>query len=144
MVESSRYYMKIEGKLIRSGKWWAVEIPLLLIYTQGKTKKDAYLMAADAVEAIVDEKSFKVKVSEGPDNTFSIGSSNDSVLMALALKQQRAEHHLSVRDIAKRLGSNSPSAYSRYEQGKIKPSLDKFTQLLKAIDPSLEPILKVV
>jgi DNA-binding XRE family transcriptional regulator len=136
--------MKIEGKLIRSGKWWAVEIPLLLIYTQGKTKKDAYLMAADAVEAIVDEKSFKVKVSEGPDNTFSIGSSNDSVLMALALKQQRAEHHLSVRDIAKRLGSNSPSAYSRYEQGKIKPSLDKFTQLLKAIDPSLEPILKVV
>jgi len=136
--------MKIEGKLVRSGKWWAVEIPLLLIYTQGKTKKDAYLMAADAVEAIVDEKSFKVKVSEGPDNTFSIGSSNDSFLMALALKQQRAEHHLSVRDIAKRLGSNSPSAYSRYEQGKIKPSLDKFTQLLKAIDPSLEPILKVV
>jgi DNA-binding XRE family transcriptional regulator len=136
--------MKIEGKLIRSGKWWAVEIPLLLIYTQGKTKKDAYLMAADAVEAIVDEKSFKVKVTEGPDNTFSVGSSNDSVLMALALKQQRAEHHLSVRDIAKRLGSNSPSAYSRYEQGKIKPSLDKFTQLLKAIDPSLEPILKVV
>ena len=136
--------MKIEGKLIRSGKWWAVEIPLLLIYTQGKTKKDAYLMAADAVEAIVDEKSFKVKVTEGPDNTFSIGSSNDSVLMALALKQQRAEHHLSVRDIAKRLGSNSPSAYSRYEQGKVKPSLDKFTQLLKAIDPRLEPILKVV
>jgi DNA-binding XRE family transcriptional regulator len=136
--------MKIEGKLIRSGKWWAVEIPLLLIYTQGKTKKDAYLMAADAVEAIVDEKNFKVKVTEGPDNTFSVGSSNDTFLMALALKQQRAEHHLSVRDIAKRLGSNSPSAYSRYEQGKIKPSLDKFTQLLKAIDPSLEPILKVV
>jgi len=136
--------MKIEGKLIRSGKWWAVEIPLLLIYTQGKTKKDAYLMAADAVEAIVGEKSFKVKVTEGPVNTFSIGSSNDSVLMALALKQQRAEHHLSVRDIAKRLGSNSPSAYSRYEQGKVKPSLDKFSQLLKAIDPRLEPILKVV
>ncbi len=46
--------MKIEGKLIKSGKWWAVEIPLLLIYTQGKTKRHAYLMAADAVEAIVD------------------------------------------------------------------------------------------
>lgn len=135
--------MKIEGKLIRSGKWWAVEIPLLLIYTQGKTKKEAYLMAADAVESIVDEKNFKVNVTEGSDNTFSIGSSNDSLLMALALKQQRAEHHLSVRDIAKRLGSNSPSAYSRYEQGKVKPSLDKFTQLLKAIDPSLEPILRV-
>ena len=121
-----------------------MEIPLLLIYTQGKTKKETYLMAADAVEAIVEEKGFKVKVTAGPDNTFSIASGNDSLLMALALKQQRAEHHLSIRDIAKRLGSNSPSAYSRYEQGKVKPSLDKFTQLLKAIDPSLEPILKVV
>ncbi len=134
--ENSRYYMKIEGKLIRPDKWWAVEIPLLLIYTPGKTKKEAYLMAADAVTAIVDEKGFSVKATEGPDNTFSIGSNNDSLLMALALKQQRAEHHLSVRDIAKRLGSNSPSAYRRYEHGKVKPSLDKFTQLLKAIDPT--------
>ena len=136
--------MKIEGKLIRSGKWWAVEVPLLLIYTQGKTKKDAYLMAADAIEALIAEKGFTVTVTEGPDNTFSIGASNDSLLMSLALKQQRSGHHLSIRDIAKRLGSNSPAAYSRYEQGKVKPSLDKFTQLLKAIDPSLEPILKVV
>ena len=136
--------MKIEGKLIRSSKWWAVEVPLLLIYTQGKTKKDAYLMAADAIEALIAEKDFKVTVTEGPDNTFSIGASNDSLLMSLALKQQRSGHHLSIRDIAKRLGSNSPAAYSRYEQGKVKPSLDKFTQLLKAIDPSLEPILKVV
>jgi len=136
--------MKIEGRLIRSGKWWAVEIPLLLIYTQGKTKKEAYLMAADAVEALIAEKGFTVAVTEGHDNTFSIGASNDSLLMSLALKQQRSGHHLSIRDIAKRLGSNSPAAYSRYEQGKVKPSLDKFTQLLKAIDPSLEPILKVV
>ncbi len=136
--------MKIEGKLIRSSKWWAVEVPLLLIYTQGKTKKEAYLMAADAIEALIAEKDFTVTVTEGPDNTFSIGASNDSLLMSLALKQQRSGHHLSIRDIAKRLGSNSPAAYSRYEQGKVKPSLDKFTQLLKAIDPSLEPILKVV
>ena len=136
--------MKIEGRLNKSGKWWAVEVPLLLIYTQGKTKKEAYVMAADAVEALIDEKGFTVNVTEGPDNTFSIGASNDSVLMSLALKQQRSGHHLSVREIAKRLGSNSPAAYSRYEQGKVKPSLDKFTQLLKAIDPNLEPILKVV
>ena len=136
--------MKIEGKLIKSGKWWAVEIPLLLIHTQGRTKKEAYEMAADAVEAIIEEKGFKVTITEGPDNIFSIGSNNDCLLMALALKQQRTDHHLSVRDVAKRLGSDSPSAYSRYEQGKVKPSLDKFSQLLKAIDPHLEPVLKVV
>ena len=136
--------MKIEGKLIKSGKWWAVEIPLLLIHTQGRTKKEAYEMAADAVEAIIEEKGLKVTIAEGTDNIFSIGSNNDCLLMALALKQQRTDHHLSVRDVAKRIGSDSPSAYSRYEQGKVKPSLDKFSQLLKAIDPRLEPILKVV
>ncbi len=136
--------MRIEGKLVKSGKWWAVEIPLLLVHTQGKTKKEAYKMAADAVKSIIDEKGFKVTISEGSDDTFSIGSNNDSQLMALALKQQRADHHLSVRDVARRLGSNSPSAYNRYEQAKVKPSLDKFSQLLKAIDPRLEPVIKVV
>ena len=136
--------MKIEGKLIKSGKWWAVEIPLLLIHTQGRTKKEAYMMAKDAVESIVDHKGFKTIVTEGSANTFSISSNNDSLLMALALKQQRADHHLSIREVAKRLGSDSPSAYSRYEQGKVKPSLDKFSQLLKAIDPRLEPVIKVI
>ena len=79
--------MKIEGKLIKSGKWWAVEIPLLLIHTQGKTKKEAFRMAADAVKAIIDEKGFKVTVTEGPDNTFSVGSNKDTLLMLIQYKR---------------------------------------------------------
>jgi len=136
--------MKIEGKLFRAGKWWAVEVPLLQIYTQGKNRKDAYFMAKDAIESIVDEKECAVTVVEGPANTFTVGSSNDTLLMALALKQQRSSRHLSIRDVAKKLGSNSPASYSRYEQGKVKPSLDKFSQLLKAIDQRLEPVLTVI
>ena len=136
--------MKIEGKLIRSGKWWAVEIPLLKIYTQGRSRKDAYGMAKDAIESIIDEKGFAVTVTEGTADTFMVGSSNDTLLMALALKQQRSSVRLSVRDVARNLGSNSPAAYSRYETGKVKPSLDKFTQLLKAIDKSIEPVLTIM
>ena len=136
--------MKIEGKLIRAGKWWAVEIPLLQIYTQGKSRKDAYFMAKDAIESIMDNPGFTVTVTERPADTFMVGSSDDTLLMALALKQQRSSHHLSVREVAKNMGSNSPAAYSRYEQGKVKPSLDKFSQLLKAIDQSLEPVLTVM
>lgn len=136
--------MKIEGKLIKAGKWWAVEIPLLQIYTQGKSRKDAYCMAKDAIESIIDNPGFTVTVTEGPADTFMVGSSNDTLLMALALKQQRSSHHLTVRDVAKNLGSSSPAAYSRYEQGKVRPSLDKFSQLLKAIDQSLEPVLTVM
>jgi len=136
--------MKIEGTLIRTGSWWAVEIPLLKIFTQGRSRKDAYAMAQDAIESIIDENGFTVSVTPGPADTFMVGSSNDTLLMALALKQQRSSRHMSVRDVARNLGSNSPAAYSRYEQGKVRPSLDKFSQLLKAIDPRLEPVLKVM
>jgi len=136
--------MKIEGKLIQTDKLWAVEIPLLKVFTQGKSRKDAYFMAKDAIEAIIDEESFTVSVTKGSADTFMVGSSNDTLLMALALKQQRSSMHMSVRDVAKNLGSNSPAAYSRYEQGKVRPSLDKFSQLLKAIDSRLEPVLTVM
>ena len=135
--------MRIEGRLNKSGNFWAVEIPLLLVFTQGKTKKDAYAMAKDAVECLIDRKGFSVDAIEGKDGHFSISSNDDKILMALALKQQRAEHQLSIRDVARKMGSNSPSAYSRYESGQVKPSLEKFSQLLCAIDPSLEPVLKL-
>lgn len=135
--------MRIEGNIQKSGSWWAVEIPLLFIYTQGKTKKEACFMIKDAVECLIDRKDFKVTIYPGEGSLFSLGSNDDSLLMAFALKQQRAHYKLSVREIAKRLGSNSPSSYSRYEQGKVKPSIDKFSQLLRAIDKSLEPVLKI-
>ena len=135
--------MRIEGKLTKSGSKWAVEIPLLLVYTQGKTKKDAFAMAKDSVECLIEQKGFAVEVIDGNKGDFSISSNDDKVLMALALKQQRAEHHLTIRDVAKNMGSNSPASYSRYENAQVKPSLEKFSELLCAIDPSLEPILKV-
>ena len=135
--------MRIEGSLKKSQNYWAVSIPLLLIFTQGKTKKEAYAMAKEAVELLVEEKDFKVNIHPGESNFFSISSNNDSKLMSFALKQQRLNHELSIRDVASRLGSTSPTAYSRYEKGHTKPSLDKFSELLRAIDLSLEPILKV-
>ena len=50
--------MKIEGKIKKSGKWWAVEVPLLLVFTQGKTKKSALLMIKEAIEELIDVKGF--------------------------------------------------------------------------------------
>ena len=49
----------------------------------------------------------------------------------------------SILDVAAKLGSKSPTSYSRYERGKTKPSLDKFSQLLRAIDPALDPVITV-
>ena len=136
--------MRIEGKLIRSGKWWAVEIPLLLVHTQGRTRKEALCMAKDAVECLFDQKTAAaVSVADCGNNTFFVSCSNETALMALALKQQRTSHKLTIRDVAARLGSKSPTSYSRYERGTTKPSLDKFSQLLRAIDPALDPVITV-
>jgi DNA-binding XRE family transcriptional regulator len=133
--------MRIEGRLVKSGKWWAVEIPLLLIYTQGKSRKNALFMAKDAVESLLEKA--KVIVSEIGNNSFCVSCRNETALMSLALKQQRASHHLTIREVAAKMGAKSPTSYSRYERGKVKPSFDKFSQLLKAIDPSLDPVITV-
>jgi len=42
----------------------------------------------------------------------------------------------------RRLNSNSPTAYAQYEQGKRSPSLGKLRDLLHAIDPKLDAVLK--
>ncbi|MHC4885796.1 MAG: type II toxin-antitoxin system HicB family antitoxin [Planctomycetota bacterium] len=136
--------MKIEGRLTKTGKWWAVQVPLLLIHTQGKTKKEALLMAKDAVECLVDAPNdFEAIVTDCGFNTFCVSANNDTLLMSLALRQQRASHNMTVRQVATRMGSKSPNSYSRYERGKTKPSLDKFSQLLQAIDPRLDPVITI-
>ena len=48
--------MKIEGKLEKKAgeKLWGVDIPEIGIFTQGRTKKDAFEMAKESIELVVD------------------------------------------------------------------------------------------
>ena len=133
--------MKFQGKLIKDGRWWVVDIDILKIGTQGRTKKEAYEMAKDALEMCIEQPGFVVDIQPGRDNTFTISSNDDRLLAAFALKQHRHFNGLSIREVAKRIGSKSPTAYSRYEQAKTRLSLDKFSQLMSAIDPALEPVI---
>ncbi len=138
--------MRFEGKLHKpqgkKNKCWSVEIPILHIHTQGKSRKDAFDMAKDAVESLVNKKGFRVQVYPGEENTFSIGTKDSKTLISFMLKRQRKFRDLTIREVASRLHSKSPNAYVQYEQGKISPSLDKLIELLKALDPDFEPILK--
>ena len=45
--------MRFAGQLVKSGKWYAAEVPLLGIDTQGKSKANAYAMVKDAIENLV-------------------------------------------------------------------------------------------
>jgi len=126
--------MRFTGRVFKSGKFWVIEVPILDIATQGRTKKEAYEMIADAVECLVNRKGFKVRVFRAEGEGFEIGASDQAVLTALLLRRKRLKSGLSLEEVAARLGSKSPNSYARYEQGRSVPSVQKLTQLFSAVD----------
>ena len=137
--------MKIEGKLEKKAgeKMWGVDIPEIGIFTQGRTKKEACQMAKEAIELVVNLEGFKVTIEPAQNNNFFVVPNNAGPIFAMILRQKRIEHGLSMRDVASRLGQSSPNSYGRYENGKNIPTIEKFDELLAAIDPGLSSVLKV-
>jgi hypothetical protein len=137
--------MRFEGRVWKDkgSKYWQVEVPLLDVMTQGTSKSDSYLMIADVIERLINKRGLKVNVRPVDSESFTIGASHESAMIALMLKRQREAHRLTLAEVAKRLGQKSPNAYARYEQGKSLPTVEKLNRLMKAIDPGFEPILKV-
>ena len=57
--------MRFGGRVIKIDRYWAVEVPILGVVTQGRTKKEAYEMIADAIETLINKEGFKVEVYPG-------------------------------------------------------------------------------
>jgi hypothetical protein len=127
--------MRFAGKVFRSGSYWAIEVPILGVFTQGRTKKEAFEMIADALEALVNRPDFKVEVFVGPADHFEVGASDQAALTALLLRRERLKSGLSLAQVASRLGSKSLNSYARYEQGRATPSVQKLSQLFSAVAP---------
>ena len=81
--------MRFVGQVFRVGKSWAIEIPLLGIATQGRTKKEACEMIADAVESLVNKKGFEIRVLGAKGTVFEIGASDQGALTAFLLRRMR-------------------------------------------------------
>jgi len=124
--------MRIEGKMIRSGRWWAVEVPALETYTQARTKKEAYVMVKDALECI-DDYVFEVTVYPGKGNAFEVGSDSPQWL-SFILRRLRLAKRLSLSEVAKLTGEGSRNTYARYERGLVVPNAVKFAQLVNSLD----------
>ena len=129
--------MYLQGKVWRDGKFWLIEIEILDVMTQGKTKREAYKMLKDAIELLVNKKGFKVTVLPKEGSEFFIKASNEQELIAFMLKQQRIKNHLTIQEITHRLRVNSINAYAQYEQGKSLPSLTKIQKFLSAMNRNL-------
>lgn len=114
---------------------------MLGVVTQGRSKRDAFLMIADAVEALVNRAHFRLDVFPGEGDYFEIGASDEAALTAFLLRRERARSGLNLAEVAKRLGARSANAYARYEQGRSVPTVPKLTALLAAIAPQKDFVL---
>jgi len=133
--------MRFVGKIFKAAKYWAIEVPILDVATQGRTKREAYEMIADAVESLVHKKGFKVRVYGTGGSAFEIGASDEGALAALLLRRMRQKAGLSLEEVAARLGSKSPNSYARYEQGRSVPSVEKFAELISVVAPNREYVI---
>ncbi len=125
--------MRFEGRIWKDGKHWLVEIPVLNAMTQGRTKKEAFDMAADLVETLVNVKGFTVQVHPFQGDNFELSSNNPRLMLALMLKRQRQRHGLSLAQVARKLKASSRNSYARYEQGLSMPTVEKLAELLSAV-----------
>ena len=133
--------MRFAGRVFKVGKHWAVEVPLLDVVSQGRTKKDALEMIADAVEALANRPGFKLDVFPGAGEYFEVGSGDQATLTALFLRRARQRAGLSLAQVAQRLGATSINAYARYEQGRSAPTIQKLSQLFGAVAPHRDLVL---
>lgn len=134
--------MRFEGKIVRDGKYWLAEIPLLDGMTQGKTRREALQMAADWLETMVNREGFKTEVHPRGKDEFEISGSDAAAMTALLLRRRREAAGASLRDMASRLGATSRNAYARYERGDAVPTVDKLDELLKAASPGEDFVIR--
>ena len=127
-------FMRFEGQIVRDGRWWLAEVPILEAMTQGRTRKEALAMIGDWLETMVDRKGFEAQVYPLSSTTFEIAG-NNAAAMTLLLRRRREASGTSLRDMATRLGSSSRNAYARYERGDAVPTVGKLDALLKATSP---------
>lgn len=109
--------------------------------SQGRTRKDALLMVADAIEGLMGEGA-KVEVFAASGEDFEVGSPDVGRLTALLLRRQREMQGLSLADAAGRLGQKSRNAYARYEQGVSVPTVAKLGELLAVLSPGRDFVLR--
>lgn len=140
--------MELEGKIWKEGKFWIVEVPCLNVSSQGKTRKEALFMIQDAVfelmKSYFGDVEFEITVHDFKGTSFGLTSDDNKLLLSFLLIRQREESGLSIRDVAMRLESKNPNSYAQYEKGTVNFSIDKYEQLIHAVNPKRTTVLRVI
>lgn len=134
--------MRFEGTLVRDGRFWLAEIPLLDAMTQGRSRTEALTMIADWLETMVNRHDFKAEVHPRGRSEFEVSGNDVPAMTALLLRRRREASGASLRDVAARLGASSRNAYARYERGEVVPTIEKLDALLKATAPDADFVIR--
>lgn len=89
--------LSLAGRVWKDGTWWLAECPTADVMTQGKTRTDACLMLADAIESLVHQDGFKVTVRDVGDDGAVVVESNDPFAIAELVLKRRAPAGSSIR-----------------------------------------------
>lgn|GEM_PF-4550591 len=81
--------MRFEGNLVRDGKFWLAEIPLLDGTTQGRTRAEALTMIADWLETMVNRPHFKAEVHPRGKVEFEVSGSDTTAMTALLQRRSQ-------------------------------------------------------
>jgi hypothetical protein len=110
-----------------------IEVSILTVVSQGRTKKEAFEMIADAFKTLVHKPDFKIHLFPGKGEYFEIGASDESALTAFLLRRERAKSGMTLAEVARKLGSKSLNTYARCVQGRTAPAVPKLSELLSAV-----------
>jgi hypothetical protein len=99
-------------------------------------------MIADWFATMVHRDRFSVRVYQTAGAEFEVGSDDAGSMIALLLRRQRQRSGLSLSEAADRLGVKSRNAYARYEQGASVPTIDKLDELLRAVAPGRDLVVR--
>jgi hypothetical protein len=134
--------VRFHGRIYRSGKHWLAEVPVFDALTQGRTRNEALAMIDDWFVSMVDQPKFAVRMFSSGHTDFEIASDDPRPMISLLLRRQRQKSGLSLKQAAERLGAKSRNAYARYEQGVAVPTVAKLDELLRAIAPDRDIVVR--
>lgn len=134
--------VKFEGVMSHDGKWWAIGVPALEVWSQGRTRPAAYRMIKEAVELSMAHP-VEVEVLPMDGDRFVLRakkSSDDRYLVAMMLRNHRAKSGLSLAQVAERL-KVTRGTYAQYEQARSLPSVAKIETYISAMGNGREHVV---
>jgi predicted RNase H-like HicB family nuclease/DNA-binding XRE family transcriptional regulator len=134
--------MRFQGTLSKEGRWWLAEVPVFDALTQGRTRQEALEMIADWFVTLADRPGFAVQLHSAERESFEVSSDDTRTMISLLLQRQRQKSGLTLAQAAQRLGAKSRNAYARYEQGASVPTVEKLDELLRAIAPDRDIVVR--